>query len=83
MGRAEVQSQGKCNGLYWEEGPLKEENDFEIRDKVKDKFQPYNFSFRPDPAKGDMIYITMTFFITALFIKVRNYSNMSIQQWIS
>lgn len=46
----------------WEEGPLKEENDFEIRDKVKDKFQPYNFSFRADPAKGDMIYITMTFF---------------------
>lgn len=41
--------------MGWKKCPLKEKIDFEIRDKVKGKFQPYNFSFRPDPANRDMI----------------------------
>ena len=60
-GESRSESTGKCSNLGWEEDLPREENDFEIRDKVKDKFQPHNCSSRPEPAKGDMIYITMTF----------------------
>lgn len=58
-GQSRSESTRKCRNLGWEEGLPREENDFEIRDK--DKFQPHNFSSRPDSAKKDMIYITMTF----------------------
>lgn len=60
-GKNRRESTKKWNNLGWEKGPPTVENDFEIRDKVKDKFQPHTFSSRPDPAKGDMIYITVTF----------------------
>lgn len=49
--KAGVRAQGKCGSMGWKECPLKEKTDFEIRDKVKGKFQPHNVSFRPDPAE--------------------------------
>lgn len=39
MGRVEVGAQGKSRNRGWGEGPKsREENDFAVRDKVKDKF---------------------------------------------
>ena len=53
-----MRTQEKCGNLGWEQGPQRKENDFGVRGKFEDKFQPHNFSFILDPAKRDLIYST-------------------------